>query len=141
MGRKPVNIPVIFSKLGRSYGGRSVYFQDFAKIVQCSKLFMAFDAVPQVRKSMSARMYTAIGCGAFYLCQYVDGMEEVFVPDKEIVTFRDDDEMIDKIRYYLPREDKRREIAGNGQRRILAEYTYQHRLNEMMDILRKNGLN
>ena len=141
LGRKPVNIPVIFSKLGRSYGGRSVYFQDFAKIVQCSKLFLAFDAVPQVRKSMSARMYTAIGCGAFYLCQYVDGMEEVFVPDKEIVTFRDDDEMIDKIRYYLPREDKRREIAGNGQRRILAEYTYQHRLNEMMDILRKNGLN
>ena len=140
LGRKPVNIPVIFSRLGRSYGGRFVYFQDFAKIVQCSKILVAFDAVPEVRKSMSARMYTAIGCGAFYLCQYVEGVEEVFIPDKEIVTFRDDDEMIDKIKYYLPKEDKRKEIAMAGQRRVLSEYTYQHRLKEMMNILEREGI-
>lgn len=140
LGRKPVNIPVIFSRLGRSYGGRSVYFQDFAKIVQCSKIFIAFDAVPQIRKSMSARTYTAIGCGAFYLCQYVEGIEEVFIPDKEIVTFRNDDEMIEKIRYYLSKEDKRKEIAMAGQKRVMSQYTYQHRLEEMMNILRKEGL-
>lgn len=140
LGKKPINIPVIFSKLGRSYGGRSVYFQDFAKVVQCSKIFIAFDAVPQLRKSMSERTYTAIGCGAFYLCQYVEGIEEVFMPDKEIVIFKDDEEMIEKIKYYLPLEDKRREIAENGQKRVLTEYTYQHRLREMVNILKENGL-
>lgn len=140
LGRKPINIPVIFSKLGRSYGGRSVYFQDFAKIVQCTKIFIALDTFPHIRNAISVRMYTAIGCGAFYLCQYVEGIEDVFIPDKEIVTFRDDEEMIDKIRYYLPREDVRKEIAMNGQRRVLAEYTYRHRLNEMMNSLSRNGL-
>lgn len=136
LGRKWINIPVIFSSLGRAYGGRFVYGAEFAKVARCSKIFLAFDRDAHIRLSMSARMYTAVGCGAFYLCEAVNGIESVLLPDKEIVTFNGEDEMIDKIRYYLPRESERRQIARAGQARVLREYTYQKRLEQMFRIVK-----
>lgn len=136
LGRKPVNLAIFFSALGRAYGGRFVYGREFAKVVQSSKIVLAFDRHTDIRLSMSARMYTAVGCGAFYLCEEMEGLETVLVPDKEIVTFNGDDEMIEKIRYYLPREAERRMIAQAGRERVLREHTYQKRLERMFQIVR-----
>ncbi|GAB4536370.1 MAG: hypothetical protein Fur0020_04300 [Thermodesulfovibrionia bacterium] len=133
--RKLSTIPLILGGLGKAYGGRFVWGEDYAKVARLSKIFLAFDSMPHIRKSMSARMYTAVGCGAFYMCRYVEGIEEVFLPDKEIVTFFDEDEMIDKIRFYLGREDLRKKFAQAGQKRVLSEHTYEVRIKEMMRII------
>jgi len=138
--RKLATIPLLFGKLGRAYGGKFVWGEEYAKVARLSKIFLAFDSMPKVRKSMSARMYTAVGCGAFYLCQYVDGIEEVLEPDKEIVTFQTKDEMIDKIRYYLNHGRLRTMISEAGQKRVLKEHTYEIRMRQMVktieDIIR-----
>ncbi|GAQ94589.1 spore maturation protein CgeB [Thermodesulfovibrio aggregans] len=134
--KKIKTIPLIFGKLGRAYGGEFVYNETFAKVCKLSKIFLAFDSMPHIRKSMSARMYTAVGCGAFYMCQYVQGIEEVLIPDKEIVTFNDYDEMIDKIRFYLPKEDLRKKISKAGQERVLREHTYEVRIKQMIEIIK-----
>lgn len=128
-------LPLIIGKLGRSYGGQFIWGESFAKVAKLSKIFLAFDSMPHIRKSMSARMYTAVGCGAFYVCRYVDGIEEVFELDKEIVVFRSEDEMIDKIKFYLKREDLRNKIAIAGQRKILREHTYEIRIKELIKIV------
>jgi spore maturation protein CgeB len=136
--RKLSTIPLILGKLGKSYGGKFVWGEEYAKVAKLSKVFLAFDARPHIRKSMSARMYTAVGCGAFYMCQHVEGIEEVLEPDKELVTFHSEDEMIDKIKYYLPEEEKRKKIAEAGRQRVLKEHTYEVRLKEMLAIIEKN---
>ena len=133
--RKLSTIPLIMGKLGRAYGGSFVWGETHAKISRLSKIYLGFDAMPHIRKSMSERMYIAVGCGAFYMCNHVDGIEEVLKPDKEIVTFRSEDEMIDKIRYYLKHDAVRMNIAGAGQRRVLREHTYETRIKEMMKIM------
>lgn len=134
--RKIKTIPLILGKLGRAYGGEFIYNETYAKVCILAKIFLAFDSMPHIKKSMSARMYTAVGCGAFYMCQYVDGIEEVLVPDKEIVTFRDYDEMIEKIKFYLPREELRKRIAQAGQERVLKEHTYEVRIKQMIEIVK-----
>lgn len=131
LGRKPVNLPIFLSSLGRAYGGCFIYGPEFAKVALCSQIFLAFDRNPEIRLSMSARMYTAVGCGAFYMCEAVDGIESMLVPQKEIVTFKDEEEMIDKLRYYLPRTSERQTIARAGQARVLRDHTYQKRLEQM----------
>lgn len=133
--RKISTLPLLYGRLGRAYGGRFVWGEEYAKVVGLSKVFLAFDSRPELRKSMSARMYTAVGCGAFYLCRHVDGIEEVLAPDEEIVTFRTEDEMIDKIRYYLPKEDVRKKIAAAGQGRVLRDHTYEKRIGEMLTMI------
>ena len=139
LGRKPVNLPIFFSALGRAYGGKFVFGPEYAKVARSSKILLAFDRHTHIRLSMSARMYTAVGCGAFYMCEAMDGLETVLVPDKEIVTFNGDDEMIDKIRYYLPREAERLAIARAGQERVLREHTYQKRLERMFQIVQERS--
>lgn len=136
LGRKPINLPVFLSSLGRAYGGRFVHGPEFAKVALCSKIFLAFDRETDIRLSMSARMYTAVGCGAFYMCEAMEGIETVLTPDKEIVLFRDEEEMIDKIRYYLPRTSEREAIARAGRTRVRREHTYQKRLEQMFRMIR-----
>lgn len=128
---------LVYGRLGRSYGGRFVWGEEYAKVAKLSKIFLAFDSMPHIRKSMSRRMYTAVGCGAFYMCQYVEGIEEVLIPDKEIVTFSSDEEMIDKIKFYLPKDDIRKKIAEAGQSRVLREHTYEVRIRQMISIIEK----
>lgn len=133
--RKLSTLPLILGKLGRSYGGKFVWGEEYAKVAKLSKIFLAVDSQPNIRKSMSARMYTAVGCGAFYMCQHVDGIEDVLDPDKDIVTFHSEQEMIDVIRYYLKNDELRKKIAESGRSRILKEHTYEVRIKQMLRII------
>ncbi len=133
--RKLSTMPLILGKLGRSYGGKFVWGEEYAKVAKLSKIFLAFDAQPHIRKSMSARMYTAVGCGAFYMCKYVDGIEEVLEPGKEIVTFQSEQEMVDLIKYYLKNDALRKKIAEAGKVRVLKEHTYEIRMRQMLRVI------
>jgi hypothetical protein len=133
--RKFSTIPLLIGRLGRSYGGKYVWGEEHAKIAKLSKIYLGFDAQPHVRKSMSERLYIAVGCGAFYMCRYVDGIEDVLEPEKEIVTFRSEQEMIEKIRYYLKHDAVRQKIADAGQRRVLKEHTYEIRTRQLIEII------
>ncbi len=133
--RKFKTIPLILGRLGMSYGRKFVWGEEYAKVAKLSKIFLAFDAMPHVRKSMSARMYTAVGCGAFYMCQHVDGIEEILEPGKEIVTFQSEEEMIDMIKYYLENDEIRMKIAEAGRKRVLKDHTYEIRIRQMLKII------
>ncbi len=134
--RKFSTIPLVLGRLGRAYGGKFVWGEEYAKVAKLSKIFLAFDSMPHIRKSMSARMYTAVGCGAFYMCRHVDGIEEVLTPGKEIVTFKTDQEMIDMIGYYLKNDEIRMKIAKAGQQRVLRDHTYEVRMRQMVDLIK-----
>ncbi len=138
--RKLKELPFLFSRVCRSYAREFVYCDTFSKVARASKVFLAMDSYPDVRHSMSARLYTAVGCGAFYLCRRVKGIEDVLVPGREIEIFDDYDEMVDKIHYYLGHREKRRRIALNGRQRVLQEYTYERRFVSMFEVLKRAGI-
>jgi len=131
---------LLLSKVSRAYGGRFVWNETYAKSVHLSKIFLARDAYPHIRLSMSARTFTALGLGAFYLTYPTKGIEEMFEPDKELILFHTPDEMIGKIRYYLAHEDERKKVAEAGRRKALAQHTYTHRFERMFDLLRARGV-
>lgn len=135
--RKLRNLPFFLSSVWRAYGGRFVYGSEYAQVASLSRIFLGIDRAPQIRNSMSERLYMAVGCGAFYLCQHIEGIEEVLEPGREIETFASEDEMMDKVRFYAPREDMRKRIAEQGKRRVSAQYTYRHRFSEMFSRLER----
>ena len=130
---------LLLSKVSRAYGGRFVWNETYAKAVHLSKIFLARDAYPNIRLCMSARAFMALGLGAFYLTFPTDGIEEMFVPGLEIVTFDSPDDMVDKIRHYLTHDDERNAIATEGKKRALADHTYQKRFERMFEILADRG--
>ncbi len=130
---------LLLSKVSRAYGGRFVWNETYAKAVHLSKVFLARDAYPHIRLSTSARAFTAIGLGGFYLTFPTTGIEGMFEPGKELVTFNTADEMIEKIRYYLCHDEERQAIAAAGRKKALEHHTYQRRFERMFEVLSSRG--
>ena len=51
------------------------------------------------------------------------------------MTYRTPDECAEKIQHYLTHEAERQAIASAGQVRTLRDHTYQHRLQELVDLV------
>jgi hypothetical protein len=78
------------------------------------------------------RLYYLPANGVMQISDSRQYMGRVFEVDKEVVSYRGVDELIEKIRYYLEYEDERKEIALNGYRRVVKDYRFS-------DILRKSA--
>lgn len=76
---------------------------------------------------MKLRDFEVPLAGGFYLVEKTPGYEEFFSSDKEIVMWSSPDELKNKISYYLNHDKEREEIAKAGQKRALAEHTWEHR--------------
>ena len=53
------------------------------------------------------------------MTDYKDNLHEMFIPGKEVVAYRDADEAVEQISYYLTHEEERKQIVGAGRRRTL----------------------
>lgn len=82
-------------------------------------------------------LFEATGCGALLITDYKSNLHELFEIDKEIVTYRTPQEMVEKIQYYLSHEDERKKIALAGQARTLRDHTYKKRMEQLNAILDK----
>lgn len=81
------------------------------------------------------RLYEATGVGSCLLTDNLLGLNEIFDIDKEVVGFRNVDEAIEKIKYYLENDEERENIAKAGQKRTLDNYTYEHRAKVIYETL------
>ncbi|GBD02914.1 Spore protein YkvP [bacterium HR19] len=85
------------------------------------------------------RLFETTGIGSFLITDNLPDISELFLPEKEIETFSDTQECIEKIKFYLEKEEKRKEIARSGQMRTLKEHTYEKRANEYKRIIRETA--
>lgn len=74
-----------------------------------------------------ARIFEIPGSGGFELSGWTEGIENLYVPGKEIELFKSSDELVEKCRFYLKNSKKREAIAQAGFKRTLEEHTYEKR--------------
>jgi hypothetical protein len=60
--------------------------------------------------------------GGFILCEYVPGIEKLFMIDEEISIFKNENELLEKINYYLNNESKRKMMAKKANIRAQKDY-------------------
>jgi tetratricopeptide (TPR) repeat protein len=85
----------------------------------------------------NARLFEATGMGAFLLTEHFDNITGFFEPGKEIETYKTEEELFDKISYYLDNPQKARDIAHRGQQKCLTEFSLEKRAVEFHDIIFK----
>ena len=90
-------------------------------------------ALPHRTNQVKARTFEVPGAGGFLVTEWAEGLERYYTPDREIVIFKDLDDLVDKVRYYLTHPDERDTIAQAGYQRTCAEHTYDRRLSDMLD--------
>lgn len=79
------------------------------------------------RSASNMRLFEATGVGACLLTDAKENLRELFEPDAEVVAYRDAEECVEKVKYLLGHESRRREVAAAGQRRTLREHTFASR--------------
>jgi hypothetical protein len=85
------------------------------------------DPSREVRRHIHLREFEAPMSGALYCTGYLDELTHFFEPGREIVTYRNEEELLDRVHYLLKYPLQAETIRLAGRRRALAEHTYHHR--------------
>jgi len=74
------------------------------------------------------RMYEATGMGSLLLTDWKSNIADIFEPEKEIITYRNNAEAIEKAKYFLNHPKEAQEIAKNAQARTFSHYSAKSRV-------------
>ena len=124
----PVQSPIRACYVGQVWG-REMY-----QILADSKIVLnQHGDIPAYANN--CRLYEATGVGSLLLTDDKDNLREMFEPGRELLAYRNPEECVELIRYYLKHDEEREAIARAGQERTLREHTYNHRMQELTDII------
>jgi len=85
----------------------------------------------------SYRLFELPANGVMQISDGAEHLSAFFETGREIVGYRDIDEMIDRIQYYLRHDAEREEIARNGYRRVMRDHRIGMRLREAGAIIER----
>lgn len=85
---------------------------------------------------VNPRTFELASCAAFQLVDRRSLLAEMF-SDQELAVFDDMPGMLEAIQHYLARPEERRKMAARARARVLAEHTYTHRMQTLLDFVRE----
>jgi spore maturation protein CgeB len=83
-------------------------------------------------------LFEVTGVGTLLLTDNKKDTKDFFRTGEEIITYTDEVDCLNKIRYYLAHEDGCISIAKAGQRRTLSNHTFGICMKELAAIIEKN---
>ncbi len=125
-----------FSPLRKNYHGEA-WGLDMYKILAQSKIVINRHIDVSGDYANNMRLYETTGMGAMLITDHKKNLNDLFKVSKEVVEYKNSKDLIDKINYYLKNDKEREIIARAGQNRTLKDHTYEVRMKELSDILKK----
>lgn len=99
------------------------------------EVYDSHDSSKPVIQHLHLREFEAPMSGALYCTGYTDELAEMFEPDKEVLIYRSQHELLDKVNYYLKHPEKSAQVRLAGRKRALDEHTYHMRFKQLFKIL------
>jgi spore maturation protein CgeB len=92
------------------------------------------------RDGHSPRSFEVLACGGFMLTDRTEEHAELFDEGKEAACFGSDEELVDKVGYYLRHDVERGVIAERGYQRVVrGRNTYCDRLETIINLVSEKG--
>lgn len=102
---------------------KRISWEEYSSLLNRSKISLNWALNPGTGTSqIKGRVFETMSCGAMLLED--DGIQtnEFFEPDEEFVTFHDQQDLLNKLHYYLAHDDERRAIAESGYEKATKIY-------------------
>lgn len=128
-----LNVP----ELDKIIMNKTVFNEEKSKAFSAAKIVLN-NLHPAVIDGVNKRTFEIPACGGFQITSHRDALTELFEPGKEIITYHNLKDLIDKIEYYLnpENENERLQIAEAGYQRAMKEHSYQHRINKILELIK-----
>ena len=85
---------------------------------------------PNVLLGCNLRDFETTMSGTFLCTQHSDELPLFFEEGKEVVSFKNEHELVDKLKFYTAHEPERNEIARAGYKRAVQDHTWQKRFQD-----------
>jgi len=107
-----------------------VFHPHYTQCMRRAKITLNVNHFPTLKRAYTRRTIRSIFARRCHITLYIPGMERDFENHKHLVWFRDVDEGLDMIRYYLDHDEKREEIAWEGWKLAMKKFTFRERLRD-----------
>lgn len=87
--------------------------------------------------AVNQRVFEALACRTFLLTEDTPAVRRHFVPGEDLAVYRDPDDLLSMLDYYVTRPDEAARIAENGMKKVHAGHFFEHRVGEALDVLRR----
>ncbi|WMJ89109.1 CgeB family protein [Anaerocolumna sp. MB42-C2] len=114
------------------YGG-ILPVEEIPYVYSSAKIALGIQQVATSKTYVSTRTYEALGCGAFHITQYSQGVEYYFKKGVHLEWSNSAEEILELVDYYLTHENEMEKIALNGQREVNEKHRLVHRARTVMD--------
>jgi Glycosyl transferases group 1 len=118
--------------------------QEYINIIQQSKVSLGINRYPSYRHPFykpdtysRMRDIEAPMMGACYLTEWTEGLEELYELGEEIETYRNSEEMVEKINYLNRYPEKRKSLRVKGQKKALEMHSIPTSINKIISYLNK----
>ncbi len=100
------------------------------------EVYDGHDASRATSRHLHLRDFEAPMSGALYLTGFMDELAEMFEPDQEVLVYRNQYDLLDKVNYYLRHPDEAEKIRQAGRTRALRDHTYHLRFEQLFSYLK-----
>ena len=109
---------------------------DYIQVIKSAKIGIGVNNLQNTDKYTSDRLTHYLEFGTFFLAAYFPKAELLFEPNKEIVYFKNINDLDSKIRYYMQNIDERDLIAKAGEKKINTLYNTKNIVAMMLEIVK-----
>jgi spore maturation protein CgeB len=120
------------------YTGVYVFNESKAKAVLAARININ-TLHPSEVVGLNARAFEIAGIGGFQLIHWRQGLSQLFEEGKELVSFKNFEELKMLLNYFLNHEKERLDIAKQGQLRGYRDHTYMNRIQLLLKTTFENG--
>ncbi len=92
----------------------------------------------EVEKSCNMRLFEAPGLGTCLITDDKPGLDAFFKIDEEVIAFKNEADLLEKVKYLQENPEIAHKIGLAGQKRIFKDHLWSHRVNDLLEIINKN---
>ena len=100
------------------------YYSEMPYVFANSKINLNI-TLRSIQSGIPLRAMDIMGAGGFLLTNYQADFLDYFIPDEDFVYYESEDDLINKVNYYLTHDKERIEIAHNGHEKVKANHSFE----------------
>ncbi|MFN8370759.1 MAG: glycosyltransferase [Bacteriovoracaceae bacterium] len=115
-----------------------VFGLEMFKTLKMSKIVLNSHIDISSQSASNMRLFEATGIGSCLLTDFKTNLNDLFLDGKEVVSFNNPAECVERVNFLLKNEKIRNEIALTGQKRTLKDHTFDNRALLIKEIIEKS---